>query len=759
MRGDNMRKLATAAFSFSAAIFMSRYLIPYNLLPLIGAVVAVVALTGLFFHGYRRIRIMTAFFALAVGLLWSWAYTTLFISPSWELSDNITTVRAVITGYPSERTRGYRVDAIIKRNGKPDIGARLYYYAETTLEPGYTVELTARFRRTDGINDGERFDALSSRGAFLSAYVSGDIKVTNTHRGLRYFPLRLANSIALQADRMFPDDISPLMQALIVGKQDELNRDAALTAALSAAGIIHVVAISGSHVAFLMGFIGLVIKNKRRLAYIGIPVLVFFMALTGFVPSVNRAVIMQIFLICAPVFKRESDNITSLSAALLVILAANPYACASAGLQLSFAATLGILLFTSRINAGISDYMRGTRVYKKKWLKTIIVFVTTNLATTVGASIFTIPLSVAHFGYVSLISPLTNLLTLWAVSVAFPLGLAACILGVIFNPLGLLLAFPATVAVRYIIFIAQTLASVPYSVIYKSNVQFIFWLAYIYIIFITLPLMRARARQYIYPACIAIILLVALILFSPLTPGAGDTSCTVLDIGQGLSVVLASGRHTVVVDCGSSSGENAGAIAHEFLLGEGRAVIDVMILTHFHEDHANGVEFLMSRVDVSTLVIPDPEDSYLAEDIIGLARKRGTDIIYVTETYQATLGDMNLTIYPPLGFGDENERGLTILAEGNLSVLITGDMNASVERSLLRYAELPKIDLLVVGHHGSKYSTSTELLDAVSPNIAVISVGHNTYGHPAEDTIWRLMQYGARIYRTDISGNVTVGGR
>jgi len=254
-------------------------------------------------------------------------------------------------------------------------------------------------------------------------------------------------------------------------------------------------------------------------------------------------------------------------------------------------------------------------------------------------------------------------------------------------------------------------------------------------------------------------LLAAVIMVSPHMPGAGGTSVTVLDVGQGLCVALTSGRHTALIDCGSISGENAGAVAHEFLLSEGRAAVDLLILTHFHEDHVNGAGFFLGRAKVGALAIPDPEGSYLAEDIISLARKRGTDIIYVTEAMIVSLGDMDVMLYPPVGYGDENERGLSVLTLGRLQALVTGDMNASAERSLLRYVELPHIDMLVVGHHGSKNSTSEELLGAVMPDIAVISVGYNSFGHPAGDTLDRLEQYGAAVYRTDETGHITFRGR
>jgi len=751
-----MRKLATAAFSFAAAIFFSRYLLPHGWLPFCGAAAALASLTGLLFRGNLRLRIFILFLGASTGFLWSWAFTALFVAPSWELHEEKLTVTAVITEYPSARaTRGYRVDGIILCETDPDIGARFYYFNEAELTPGDIIKASATLRRTVGAEE-EQNTTLSARGAFLTAFVSGNIEVVGSESRFRFFPKRLAYAVANMIDILYPDDISHFMQALLVGRRDELFRDTALNASLSASGIVHVVSISGMHVSFLMSFLALMVKNKRLFAFVGIPVLLLFMAMAGFTPSVTRAGIMQVFLICAPIFKRERDSITSLSASLIVLLTANPYSIASVGLQLSFSATLGIILLTPKIDSGVKDALRDSKLYRKKIPKAIISFITSSLATTIGALVLTIPLTAIHFGYVSLIAPISNLLTLWAVSLAFPVGLVSAALGFIHYPIGIIAAFPVTILARYIIHAARALGTVPFAVIYSSNTLIMFWLAYTYIVFISLPLLKARTRQYVTPACLAVVLLFVVILLHPLLPGTRDNSMTVLDVGQGLSIVVNSGEYTAIIDCGSMSGEPAGAIAHEYLLGRGKTSVDLMILTHFHLDHISGVEFLLSRVDVSALAIPDPEGSFAAEDIIGLARRRGADIIYVTEALEVTLGELSLILYPPVGFGDENERGVTILVSGGFSALITGDMNSSSERSLLRLFEIPDIDVLVVGHHGSRHSTSEELLMAVTPEIAIISVGRNSFGHPNGEVLERLDKYGINVYRTDLLGHVKV---
>ena len=755
-----MRKLTTVSFSFTIAIFLSRFILPFNWLLICGAAAAAASLLGLLFSGNLRLRIFISCLSLAAGLIWSSTYTTIFIEPSRHFHEETLTVTAVVTDFPSQRaTRGYRVDATIRRQGAPNIGARLYYFNEIELNPSDVIEFTAVFRRTNGSQDGERNDTLSARGAFLTAFISGDITIIGTEGELRFFPRRLSENIAQRIDELYPDDVSHFMQALLVGRRDALFRDAALGASLSAAGIIHVISISGMHVAFLMGFLGILFKNSRLFAFIGIPILIIFMAMTGFTPSVTRAGIMQLFLICAPIFKRERDSITSLSAALLVLLALNPYSIASVGLQLSFSATLGIILLTPRINSGIKVALRDNALYKRKISKAVISFITSSLATTTGALVLTLPLTALHFGYVSLIAPLTNLLTLWAVSLAFPIGLVSAVMSFVFLPLGQIISFPVILLARYIILTARTLGAVPYSMIYSGNSLIMFWLAYVYIIFISLPLLKARPRQYITPACICTVLLFIVLLISPLMPGANDTTMTVLDVGQGFSMVISTEEHTVMIDCGSLSGANAGAIAHEYLMNKGRVSIDLFVITHFHADHINGIEFLISRIPISALAVPDPDGlsgSFAAEDIIELARRRGTDIIYVTETLHVSMGELDLTLFPPLGFGSDNERGVSALVSGYISALITGDMNSDTERMLVRYADLPDVDVLIVGHHGSRHSTSEELLYAITPNIGIIPVGRNSFGHPTDEVLDRLARHSVVVYRTDLDGQITI---
>ena len=145
------------------------------------------------------------------------------------------------------------------------------------------------------------------------------------------------------------------------------------------------------------------------------------------------------------------------------------------------------------------------------------------------------------------------------------------------------------------------------------------------------------------------------------------------------------------------------------------------------------------------------------EQLLRLAEENGIEVVYVRRTVECPLGGAVLSLYPPVGEGDLNEQGLTALCSaGDFDVLITGDMAGSTERKLVGQYDLPDIEVLMVGHHGSRYSSSQELLQAVRPETAIISVGDNSYGHPTQEAMDRLSQAGAEIYRTDRQGNILV---
>jgi competence protein ComEC len=375
-----------------------------------------------------------------------------------------------------------------------------------------------------------------------------------------------------------------------------------------------------------------------------------------------------------------------------------------------------------------------------------------------GAIVFTTPLSAYYFGTVSLIAPLSNLLALWAVSAAFMSGLIAALIGLVLPAAGVVPAFVAALPARYLLGLIPALGRIPFAAVTLSSVYYAFWLLFVYATACLYLLWRGEKRRPVFPACACAVVLCAAIFFTNVTFTTSSLVVSVLDVGQGQSIVLHSGKNIALVDCGGNGYDNAGDVAADYLQNLGRTSLDLLVLTHYHADHANGVAQLMDRLDVKAVALPDVEpDDELRLQIEALAKQEGAQIRYVTDTDELTLGEATLTLYAPLGDEDSNELGLSVLGTaGDFNILITGDMSSDIEARLVKYDNLPDIELLAAGHHGSKYATSEKLLNAVTPELAVISVGDNTYGHPADETLKRLVEDGIAVYRTDLNGTVTV---
>ena len=272
-------------------------------------------------------------------------------------------------------------------------------------------------------------------------------------------------------------------------------------------------------------------------------------------------------------------------------------------------------------------------------------------------------------------------------------------------------------------------------------------------------LLRSRARRkYLIAAGCGAAALAVTVRLGALRDRA-DLDVYALDVGQGQSILMTSGGRAALTDCGSgNSWYNAGQIAVYRLRSLGYSALDYLILTHYDDDHVNGAAAVLERMDVGTLLVP-PEggDTELGRTILAAAAARGTEILPLAEEAALPLGEARLTVYPPVGDGDDdNDRGLAVLASlGETDLLITGDMDAGTERDLLTaYGDLPDLEYLVAGHHGSRTSTSADLLDALTPETVLISVGSNSYGHPTEETLRRLAERACAVYRTDLHGTI-----
>lgn len=748
-----MRRLAIFACSFAAAAALYVWLLPpASAIPAAGVLLAA-ALVLRFFRMPMCERAKLCALGLAVGLLWSWGYERVKLEPLRAYCGEEQVISVQVSDLPQETTYGCRVEARLA-------GGNILLYlncAPETLSLGDTVTVNAEVVDVSrGSGDSENL-YYQSRDISLLGFQRGDVEITPAETlPLRCYPTAAVYAIRDHIHELLPDDTEGFVRALLTG--DRYGLSYRTRNEMSIVGISHIVAVSGMHVSLLVGVIMLLcLKRKRLGAIISIFVMVLFAAMLGFTPSVTRAVIMNGILLLAPLLKRENDAPTALSFALMVILAFNPWAIANISLQLSFGAVAGIFLLTPRIYPWLLRVLREEAVKKHAphLLHKLLRGGTALLATSLSAMVLTQPLVAKMFGVVSLIAPLTNLLILPLISLIFPCCFLLLLIGWLLPAVGAAGAWVVSYPIRAVLWLVRTLAKLPYAAVYTNSGYIVAWLVLVYVLLGVYFLPRKRKM---HPAVLLSCMLVTLVgacFFPAWEPG--ETAVTAYDVGQGQCVLLRSGDFTALVDCGGDSGDEDGETVARSLLMSGRRRVDVLVLTHYDTDHVCGVLQLMARIEIGELLLPAVEDDTdNCERIVQEAISAGVPYRFIAQDTVLPFDGGTLSLFAPTDGSAKNASLAALLSAQEYDILVTGDMESAQERELLQTHTLPDLEVLVAGHHGSKSSTSEALLSATTPDIVLISVGKNSYGHPSAEVLARINAIGAAVYRTDRNGDITV---
>jgi len=763
-----VRILAAFAFSFAAAIFLAIYgKLDAFLLPLGGGLAVLALLTGLLVRkkGHARTRTLLILSGLAFGFLWTALYMAVFFQPARDLDGRTVRLTATVADWPQEGTYGGYV-AVVRADTESRVKVSAILYVDEQgagLRPGDQIETIVHCTLGDRTFAGEKISYYTAKGIFLRGKAYGRLDIQRPdHVPPRYWAAWASKYLKTGIDTAFPEDVSGFVRALVTGNRDNLTDE--FTTSLERVGLSHMVAVSGMHLAFLSSLLtALMGRGKRSTALFTILWVALFCGIAGNTPSVLRAAVMVVKLQLAPLLDRERDGPTSLALALLLLLWVNPFSAAHIGLQLSFAAVAGILLVSDRIQDWLAEKFHMDGKPKHWWekpLRGVLWFIVSTLAATLGASVLTVPLVAVHFQIISLIAPLSNLMTLWAIGWLFVGGLGVGTLASFFPGAAAAAAVPCTWLARYLQWVIDLLSKPALAALPLQSIYYRVWLILVYALL--LVFLRTKGRRPVgIPLAAGAACLVVAVCLTRAAFYVGDMAAVMLDVGQGQCVLIRTGHFLTLMDCGGDCRDNPGDVAADYLQALGRSELDLLVVSHYHADHANGVPQLLSRIRVRQIAIPDVEEGDpLREEILSTAKERDVAVLFIREDTRLDLAEEdNLTIFAPVQeAGGTNELGLTVLATaGTADVLITGDMEREGELRLVEKAELPDIEVLVAGHHGSDTSTTQELLDRVKPELALISVGAgNKYGHPAQSTLERLDQAGTEIYRTDLYGTIEV---
>ena len=536
-----------------------------------------------------------------------------------------------------------------------------------------------------------------------------------------------------------------LMEAMTLGVKDNLDD---LQDSFAAAGLAHILALSGLNFGVLIAVVGFLLRPFGVLRYpVMIAFVVGFVALVDASPSVLRAGTMAAALLASLwLGAGRLEPWPALSLAALLALLWNPSSLLDLSFQLSYLAVVGMLIFAG-------PTLRAIQASNLSWWHPKALILGT-LVVSLAAQALLLPLLAHTFHAVPLLAPLTNIVAIPLATPLVPLGFAAGLLGLVSLPLaGLFNALVSPVAAA-LIWTANTTAGWPslgWGEI--APVGFIYYgvgaLALALVSFGKLRLWRG------------LLVVAAALTASTLTPPPHRNEIVFLDVGQGDSTLIRlPNRVEILVDAG-------GTPFSDFDIGKNTVVpalraldvdeLELVIASHADTDHIEGLASVLREIPVQQLVIGYPsEDSEAFAAFMEVAEQRGVAVTEVRRGEVLRVGEARLEIlHPamqPLPETNENSVAFVLSALGQ-DALFLGDLPSTVEDTLA----VPDVDILMVAHHGSRFSTSDRLLEAAKPEQAVLSYGRNNYGHPNGDVLTRLKAHGAQVFHTYEQGAVRVG--
>ncbi len=748
-----MRKLMWFTVGFTAACALGIYL-SYGIWLLLAALFCLPGAILLGIKGSER-RKQTALVLLgsAVCFLWLFFYDGIYLSSARNLDGETKFLSIEITD------NSYDLGYGTVTEGKIRLGRRSYrvcVYLDDTqlLKPGDRVSGNFQLRYTAS-GGAQTETSHQGEGIFLLCYSQGDAVITAGDPGkLDYLGVRLRNFITALMDNIFPEDTVGFARALLLGDSSLLTYEE--DRAFQVSGLRHMIAVSGLHVSILFSLVYLLVGKQRGLtAIIGIPVLFLFAAVAGFTPSITRACIMQVLMILAMLLKREYDPPTALSFAVVTMLIANPQTITSVSFQLSVACMVGIFLFSQRINAYLLDEKRFGPAKRKTLRARLTRWICGSVSVTLGAMVTTTPLCAWYFGCVSLVGILSNLLILWVISFVFYGIMLACIAGAVYLPAGKAVAWCVSYLIRFVLFGAKNLSRVPFGAVYINNAYTVAWLIFCYVL-LGVFLFGKNKRPLLFACCVLLSLGAALTAYR-VEVRKNDFLVTVLNVGQGQSIVLQKEGRFYLVDCGGNTPELAADTAANYLLSIGVTCLDGIIVTHYDVDHTEGIELLLTQVDAENLYLPDVPDTGSARR--KLEKADVENVHWVKPDTACPVEEGNITLFSAAEDKTDNESSICVLFQPkDYDILITGDRTVAGERALMAQTELPELEVLIAGHHGADTSSGVELLRKTSPSVVIISVGAgNRFGHPSVEALERFERYGCTVLRTDLAGTITIG--
>lgn len=547
-------------------------------------------------------------------------------------------------------------------------------------------------------------------------------------------------------ERTLPPVAASLLSGILIGERRKLPET--VEEMFQDTGVIHIVAISGLQVGLiaLSGFLILRFFRipKKVTSGVNMGLVIFYAWMVGRQPSVVRSAVMSVAVLSSSLLDRDPEPFSVLMLAGFLIMLVNPGALFEAGFQLSFAATAGLIYLSPRLKEFLPSFPH--------WLQNL-------MGTTFGAQLAVLPLTARHFGRISLVSPVANLLIVPLASFITVVGFVAGLAGMIYFPMAKLFNAANWLAITALLKTVGFFSQPGWSSYWMKPLGGGGVILYYLAIFLILkkPFRKPLLNKI---SCAGALLLILIIFCCPFPKDFLE--CTFLSVGQGDAIFLSSPAGiNFLVDAGGEPGRGAGErIIMPFLRYRGVRRIDYVMISHFHDDHIEGLATVIENFPVSSVFYngqQPPSAKY--QNLVNLLNNKSIPHRSLLRGEKLIFRDLKIDVlHPPKEFipRDPNNLSLVLkLTYKNISILFTGDAEKPAIKALLGKEEKLSSNIVKIPHHGSEISFTSQFLKAVQPQIAIISSGRKA-GFPAETVVKNYRENNCWVYRTDNQGAITL---
>jgi len=684
-----------------------------------------------------------------MGVLWAivFAMTRLADRLPESLEGIDIPVKGIIVDLPEPDERRTRFDFVVTNSAQklPSKIRLSWYFPDQTIKAGQHWSFTVKLKRPHGSLNPGGFDYerwLFAQGIGATGYVRPSQKPVLLGRDSAWTSISVWRQSIIDRLSLTLSDGSnlALIKALTIGDGSSITQNQ--WDVFRKTGTTHLVVISGSHVGLIAGLVyflvlklwartGLLAWSPQRVAAVSaMLVAVFYAGLAGFSVPTQRSVIMLAIVMLAIILQRNTRPFNTLAVALFAVLAFDPLAVLSAGFWLSFLA-VSLIVYAVAGRLGKSGY----------FLEAIKI----NWATSVGLS----PLLLFFFQQVSLISPVANFIAVPVISLlAVPLSLLAVLVMFSLPLLAGKLFIIVDTALQGLWWLLVRLAELPLATV--NHAQPSAWA----LVFAIPGVLLLLAPRGIPVRWLSLVMFLPLAFTAPNKPVTGAINMTLLDVGQGLSVVVQTANHWLVYDTGAKFSEESDigkSALLPFLRQQGAGKIDKLIISHGDNDHIGGAVSLLRGMPTEQVLTSAPRQ---LSDYSPIMCEAGQSWIW--DKVKFTL------LSPQHAFVSENDNSCVLKIQSEQgAVLLTSDIETQAESWLTEtYGNNLKANVLIAPHHGSKTSSTFNFLQAVQPEYVLISSSYrNQFGHPHREVLMRYEQIKAKWLNSANSGAITISVR